>query len=48
MYGYNLHYIFNWCGVSNNVEGVDDVSNYKIIGNIYDNSELLKKERKEG
>lgn len=39
---YMLHYLFDWCGISNNVENLQSVSNYKIIGNIYENVRLVK------
>lgn len=44
LYGeYLLHYLLDWCGISNNVESASrGISNYKIVGNIYENSELVK------
>lgn len=39
---YMLHYLMDWCGISNNIENLQSISNYKIIGSIYENPELIK------
>ncbi len=39
---YVLHYLLDWCGISNNIEDLQNITNYEIIGNIYENAELLK------
>lgn len=39
--GYLLHYIFDWCGISNNVESSQYVSNYEVVGNIYENPKMI-------
>jgi uncharacterized phage protein (TIGR01671 family) len=40
--GYLLHYILKFCGISNNVSRINEVSNYRVVGNIHENPELLE------
>lgn len=40
--GFLLHFLLDWCGMSNNIEDLQNITNYKVIGNIYENPELLK------
>ena len=42
--GYLLHYILKFCGISNNVSRINEVSNYRVVGNIHENPELLEEE----
>lgn len=39
--GYLLHYIFDWCGISNNIESSKYVNNYEVVGNTYENPEMI-------
>lgn len=38
-----LHYVFDWCGVSNNITFADAVTNYKVVGNIYEHPHLVER-----
>lgn len=39
--GFYLHYLFDWCGISNNIERLDNITNYTVIGNIFENPDLI-------
>jgi len=41
LWGYQLHLILDWCGISNNIKSMEYSKSYQVVGSLYKNPDLI-------